>query len=171
MQTLLVLHESDVSPNKNNPNNDDYSHRQAVRAVVVDDSGQIALLKVGKQNHHKLPGGGIENGELLQQALCRELLEEIGCRVKITAEVGEVVEYRDKWKMRQTSQCFLGQKIGEQSTSTFTEEELENGADVVWALDIDNAINTLENDKPEDYDGRFIKERDLTLLKAAKQLL
>ena len=67
-----------------------YEVREAARGVVVDADGLIALLWVGKHGYAKLPGGGLENGDDAEQAFYRECLEEIGCQVTITQQLGIV---------------------------------------------------------------------------------
>jgi len=46
------------------------------RAVVIDDSGRIFLIKHSYVDGWHLPGGGVETGETMQTALARELAEE-----------------------------------------------------------------------------------------------
>jgi 8-oxo-dGTP diphosphatase len=171
MQTLLTLHESDILPNTVDQNPILFSYREAARAIVVDEKGRIALLKVGKNNYHKLPGGGLEVGEDKQEALQRELMEEIGCKAEIVAEVGQTVEFRDIRELKQTSYCYIAKIVGKQQSSTFTENELCQDFEMKWANDIDTAIALLRDDKPINYEGKFIQKRDLKLLEAAKPLL
>ena len=37
--------------------------REASRAILFDENDLIPLLFVSKYNYHKLPGGGIDEGE------------------------------------------------------------------------------------------------------------
>jgi ADP-ribose pyrophosphatase YjhB (NUDIX family) len=47
-----------------------------VRAVVIDEAGHIFLVKHSYVSGWHLPGGGVEVGETLAQAVARELHEE-----------------------------------------------------------------------------------------------
>ena len=66
----------------------------SVGAVIVDD-GQVLLIKRGQpplQGRWSLPGGVVEVGETLREALTREVREETGLEV----EVGPVVEVLER---------------------------------------------------------------------------
>jgi 8-oxo-dGTP pyrophosphatase MutT (NUDIX family) len=64
--------------------------RNAVRVVILDEADRLLLLQVGELGNPEfgtaweLPGGGIEPGETLAQAMMRELREETG--IVIAAE-------------------------------------------------------------------------------------
>jgi 8-oxo-dGTP pyrophosphatase MutT (NUDIX family) len=56
--------------------------RLAVRALVIDDDERVLLVQyrrpVGAETWWGTPGGGIDPGETDEQALARELREEVG---------------------------------------------------------------------------------------------
>ena len=63
----------------------------AVGGVFFDDEGRVCLVRRGRPpmaGRWSLPGGRVEQGERLVDALRRELAEETGLEV----EVGELVE-------------------------------------------------------------------------------
>jgi 8-oxo-dGTP diphosphatase len=65
-----------------------------VGAVVLDGE-RVLLVKRGHaplKGQWSLPGGGVETGETLEQAVAREVLEETG----VTIEVGPIVEVLDR---------------------------------------------------------------------------
>lgn len=142
--------------------------REAARAVLFDENGLVPLLFVSKYNYHKIPGGGIDKGEDKLQALAREVLEEAGSEIKVIGEVGKIIEFRSKWNFKQVSYCYLGQVISKVKPN-FTEKELSQGFKLMW-LPLDEAILKIENDKPENYEGSFIRERELAFLKKAREM-
>ncbi len=143
--------------------------REAARAVAFDEDGRMPVLFVGKHGYHKLPGGGIETGEDVMQALAREMKEETGCGIEVTGEIGTIVEYRTEWHIKQTSYCYLA-KITSKGETAFDDGEKEDDFKLVW-MTLDEAIETLEKDQPDNYyDGGFIRERDLAFLKKAKTI-
>ncbi len=145
--------------------------RVAVRAVITDEAGLTPVVFASKMNYHKIPGGGIEKGENKVDALVREIYEESGCTAKLEGEVGKITEYRShfKWFQFQTSYCYFG-KVISKGEPHFDSGEINEGFGMSW-LTLDKAIETLANDKPKDYEGWFIQQRDLAFLEEARKLI
>ncbi|MFA5154818.1 MAG: NUDIX domain-containing protein [Patescibacteria group bacterium] len=144
--------------------------RTAVRAVVYDQAGQVGILNVAKQRYHKLPGGGVEPGEDVYTALQRECLEELGCRVEIYGEIGQIIEYRKIFRLKQISPCYLARVVGEKGQPNFTSEESANDFIIRW-LPVPEALRLLADDQPLSDEGRwYIVPRDRTFLALAAGL-
>ena len=58
------------------------SHRVSARAVVIHDN-KILLNEFGNGLYYNLPGGGVEDGEMVKDAVVREVLEETGLLVEV----------------------------------------------------------------------------------------
>jgi ADP-ribose pyrophosphatase YjhB (NUDIX family) len=50
----------------------------AVTAFVRDDDGRVLFVRRGDSGMYAIPGGAVEIGETLAQALRREVMEETG---------------------------------------------------------------------------------------------
>jgi 8-oxo-dGTP pyrophosphatase MutT (NUDIX family) len=74
-------------------NNSNITFRHAVRAVIISKD-RILMAHLKKNNEYKFPGGGREKNETTEDAIQREVLEEVGYKVdKINGKIGEVTEY------------------------------------------------------------------------------
>jgi 8-oxo-dGTP pyrophosphatase MutT (NUDIX family) len=58
--------------------------REAVRAIIWSDN-DLLMVKSGSAGFYKFPGGGIKVGETHEQALFREVEEEIGALINIAS--------------------------------------------------------------------------------------
>jgi len=67
----------------------DPKHIVSVSAYITNEKGEVLLVK----NHHRsdtyeMPGGQVEEGESLHEAICREVMEETGVEVKLYGITG-----------------------------------------------------------------------------------
>lgn len=170
MKILLNIKQQDILPDSPVVDTSNFKKRRAARAVLLDGSGQVYVLNVSKHSYHKLPGGGIDESESVREALERELMEEVGCRAEVIAELGIVTELRnyDDGGLEQTSYCYLARQTGEQVESALEEGELAEGMIEFKVKSIDAAIALLSQDMPDNLEGKFIQRRDLAFLQAAK---
>src|ERR1700761_6627825 len=60
----------------------------AVNVVVVNDAGEILMIRRTDNGNWAVPGGAIDLGESVAQAAVRETLEESGIACEITGIVG-----------------------------------------------------------------------------------
>ena len=71
MRELFVLDKKNYDPNGS------VGRRPSVRGIILRD-GKIAMMHSLKYDYYKLPGGGIEGDESLEETLIREVREESG---------------------------------------------------------------------------------------------
>ncbi len=109
--------------------------RLSVSAVVWRERGARALLLMQRSDnaHWGLPGGYVEPGESVAQAVTREVLEETGYAIQLGTLVGvysdpstQVVEYPDGRRVQAVNLCFEAWAGGKGDPTT-PEETLATG--------------------------------------------
>ena len=146
-----------------------FNIRRASRGILLSGN-KIALLNVTKQNYHKLPGGGIDKNESLEEAFKRELLEEVGCDCEILDQGGIVIEWRDQFKLLQISYVFLARVVGQIKQNKLEQDEINDGFVLEWTP-FEKVEEILYNDVPKNYEGPFIKLRDKSIFEYYKDRL
>ncbi len=173
MDIIATLKESEIYTDREITPEDKYgAPRTAVRIVLLDKHGNVALGYYSpKENRpydaYNIPGGGIEDGESIEEALVREAKEEIGCMIKNIQEIGRVMEYGvgKKTKHFQENFCFVAEVDGVKGEPKFSEEEIEDGLGVAW-IPLDEAIRKIKLQR--DNSG---SRKTLILLKKAKEII
>ena len=131
-----VVYETPVS---------ELSFRPSVYAVIIKE-GKVLLVK-NWGDGYEFPGGGIELGETIEEALVREVREETGLEIR----VGKIVYTGgDFFKLSFTGECIQSILLyhlcevigGELSTAGFDEFEKEH-ADMAEWIDL-SEVGTLK---------------------------
>src|SRR5918912_3325951 len=92
----------------------------AVTAVVIDEQGELLLQKRTDNDLWGLPGGAMNIGESIGQAVIREVKEETSLDVEPTGVVGiysdpgHIIAYADGEVRQEFSICFTARVIGGQ---------------------------------------------------------
>lgn len=111
--------------------------RLATRGIILREK-QILLLYTEKYDDYSLPGGGVDEGEVINQGLIRELKEEVGAQgVHNIREFGMYREYRPWYKgdyeqVEMISYCFYCELSGDLRAPQLEPHEISNGMRPVW---------------------------------------
>lgn len=144
--------------------------RRAARAIVFDEKDRVAIMYFSKTGSYKLPGGGIDEGESIDDALHREIREETGYKIANIRELGVVEEDRYYAGMHQTSYCFVA--TAEHYVGTdLTDKERAEGMELRWLDTIEQAIAAVKNNSLVDEEGdkighEMMKLREVAILEA-----
>ena len=104
--------------------------RPSVRGIIIRD-GKVAMVHSLKYDYYKFPGGGMEDGEGLEEALLREVVEESGLQVILSSirEYGLVHRVQKGQKEAIFIQdnyyylCDVEEKVGSQKLDDYEAEE------------------------------------------------
>ena len=81
--------------------------RVSLKAVILDDEGRTLVVKERGRDWWDIPGGGIDHGETIKEALARELFEEVSLKgdfeyETLLAEDPRYIESLNLYQMRIT---------------------------------------------------------------------
>src|ERR1043165_9765731 len=128
-----------------------------VRALVIDPQGRGILVKHSYVAGWHLPGGGVEVGETIHDALTRELLEEGGI-TPLEAPVLHAVYFNSRISRRDHVALFVIRAFRQEGGPRTRREIVDYGFFVLDALPADTTRGTRAR-LAEVLDGAAVSER------------
>lgn len=129
--------------------------RPSARGILVEN-GKILLSYEKNTGVYMSPGGGLEEGETLEECCAREIREETGIETEPLKHFITINEYC--FETMYKSNYFICKKTGE-SKPSLTKTEIEHGITPVW-LDINEALEIFGGyaSKREDIASLYLRE-------------
>lgn len=146
-----------------------YAKRWVVRALAYNEEGKLCFLRIkgsdsfGKRNHLETVGGGVENDESLEEALHREVREEIGYECEIVEELGVVVDHYNLINRENISTYFVVKLTNPIGFTERSDEEEALISDIEY-LDEEEALKELSI-YPKQTVNELVHRRDYYALK------
>lgn len=138
--------------------------RVGCRALIVKDN-KVLLSCEQRKNVYMSPGGGLEEGETLEECVIRELAEETGYKVEPIKAFVKVKEYA--YEVLWENNYFICEIVGE-CERHLTENEIYNSVNPVW-VEFEKAIEIFGDYKSKEVDQASLYLREYTILKKLKQ--
>ena len=148
--------------------------REIARAILIDDKNNVCLeyLKdddgFGPRDYYETPGGGIKEGENHEDALHREIEEEVGYKCEVISFLGQVDDYYNLINRKNHNYYYLVRRTQKVSQHLEDDEKIRISK-IIW-VPIDEAIHLYET-MQNVLVGRLVKQRELPILKLAKNAL
>ncbi len=149
--------------------------RRIVRAVVFDDELNFYFVRAdrddifGRAVTVETAGGGVESGESLDEAVVRELHEELGAEVEVVAKLGVVSDFYNLIHRHNINNYFLC-RVKSFGKTELTDDEINRFHLSTLKLGYREALDEYELRKSSRL-GRLIAKREVPILLQAGKVL
>ena len=144
--------------------------RISVRGIIKTKKGLATIFRrKNGTEYYVIPGGGVDNNENLEDALKRELKEELGVEVDVICKIGEVSDYYNLIHRHNINNYFLC-KVKSFGDKKLTKEEMDDFHLSTLRLSYEEACKEYEY-RSNSKLGKLISNRELPILHRAKEIL
>ena len=150
-------------------------NRHVARAIVVDEEGFFYFVRVvrddifGNGAFIETAGGGVETGETPEEAIHRELKEELGASVEVLCKIGTVSDYYNQIHRHNVNHYFLC-LVTSFGKTEMTPKELEEFELSTLKLTYEEAAREYKQCAAKPW-GVLLANRELPVLEWANQWL
>ena len=142
--------------------------RFCTRVILPNDKNEICVIRSEKYGYMQIPGGGIDDGENIIEALRRETEEETGFLIKNIKPIGYTLEKREDVRNNHNWDqdiSFVFVALPDKNVGTkYMEDEVAEGFKPIWIKLEDFIVEQESNEgKIENYSGCFSNKRDLEI--------
>ncbi|CAM4294967.1 NUDIX hydrolase [Erysipelothrix inopinata] len=154
------------------PNTGFSTIRKTARAFVKNETDEIALIHIkaedifGPRDHYESPGGGIEFGESREDAIKREVSEELGYNCEIESYMGSIINRYNLLEVITVHHYFIC-NLKEKTSVNLTDAEEIFFEGVEWKS-VEEWIEILS--KPLEGVNQLVHDRELFMLNQYKML-
>ncbi|GAA2622895.1 NUDIX domain-containing protein [Streptomyces axinellae] len=133
-------------------------HSVSVAGVIVDDAGRALLIQRRDNGQWEPPGGVVEPGETLPDALQREVLEETGYKIALPAILTGVYKNMTGLIVSMVFRCEAADGSPTTGDETYalrwaTREEVTQLADEAYAIRVLDALDEASPPAVRAHDG------------------
>ncbi|MFI0943857.1 NUDIX hydrolase [Streptomyces sp. NPDC021020] len=130
----------------------------SVAGVIVDDAGRALLIRRRDNGHWEPPGGVLEAGETIPDALQREVLEETGIKIALPATLTGVYKNMTGLIVSLVFRCEAiggGMSTGPETSALrwATRNEVSELADEAYAIRVLDALDAASPPAVRAHDG------------------
>ena len=148
--------------------------RRIARAVICSKEGTIAIIHLkrddifGNYDYYELPGGGVKESESFEEAVIREIEEEVGSIARIVTPLGVVEDAYHLIQRKNDNHYFLLQEITK-CPRHLEDYEQKMFQEILW-VPILEAIQKFQ-EMPSSGVSLLVKNRELPILMEALKYL
>ena len=149
--------------------------RVVARALVMNEQGLFALHRlagtdtIGDRNYYETPGGGVDEGESIIDAVARECREEIGFDVEVIEEIAVVHDFYNVISRKNENHYFLCKTKSNYIGTNFVSQGDTLIAETLF-LPLDEVIRCYES-QSDVMLSKIVKDRELPVWSHLKDLL